>query len=639
MDKKQESKTYPTVSAMVIRALFQAIAQGTSAEAKAARAELNRVHLTVGSHDPLRKIFNAAFCDELLESYDRIEDAPARARYLGAIGEVSYCMRARSTQLLEVVFKEIMHASASVRLAAVRLAERLRYELFYAEEKSTDDAGARRVATLLRVRALIEQYAPREWMRREAFDPLPMPTLPPSVPKSLLLLWNALSRMGIHEELFFEKHPECALPFPVEWFRDYQDEEDDEDVSVQELAEELWQDAPPTSQAREALAALEQMAYERMQTAVAELGIDAASVVVAAKAANEREDIEPLQKIFVQLSTAAYAREWHVEDMSIILREMQGYSNHILARNLQGEPYSRILAEAAANLPKAYTDKASKVSEVPAAHLAAHRALDVIVGSLIHERKLMHKRFKTSGAEDVREYGRLEACRSIGHFVLDWYVRLLPEDLFKRSPERIAAVALDVVLRFNEEDAPVRRWVPFSRKELSPLGGWKGNMGYASLSAYATIRDSLPEPELLVLPADTEYDEVPLPATQNSPKGREEGVVVGTAPEDLDAKELEMRLPILFDRYGIGDRANITDIKTWVYESGDARLGSNEFQAKFLGLFPPEALNQKESYLEVFGAAVDAWNAFPHKALGGKSPLDMIHQRLGKERLEGRERE
>lgn len=198
-----------------VRYLFQSIARGAPAEARIARKELNADHLRVRGRDVEKKVFIASFCDELLTAYSSITDDGARARYLGALGEVVYRMRIRREALLEIVLREVLHSSAHVRLGAVRLGEHLRVMTYFTHRGFGDLDMPSVIKIHIRIKELTATHAPREWYSQDEYDPVVVQELSASVPKSLLLLWCVFSNVGMFTDDFVAEHPECADPFPL----------------------------------------------------------------------------------------------------------------------------------------------------------------------------------------------------------------------------------------------------------------------------------------------------------------------------------------------------------------------------------------------------------------------------------------
>ena len=70
-------------------------------------------------------------------------------------------------------------------------------------------------------------------------------------------------------------------------------------------------------------------------------------------------------------------------------------------------------------------------------------------------------------------------------------------------------------------------------------------------------------------------------------------------------------------------------VKKWVYEeSGDPLGASHKFQDKFFEYFDKTGADINE----ILQIATDAWNYFPHKTLGGKSPEQIIKEYQKKNR-------
>jgi hypothetical protein len=218
------------------------------------------------------------------------------------------------------------------------------------------------------------------------------------------------------------------------------------------------------------------------------------------------------------------------------------------------------------------------------------------------------------------------------HHVIDWYFQLIPGHFLTRSPEAIAAIALDIVDQFNNEP-PLARSIPYGRAQLTELGGWRSSIRQASLTAYSDIAVSVRDRQLVILTADPSIGEEPYDARAESggfensdendvPEHDKESVAVGTPVESLDPHELTYRLSLLFDRCNVTD-ATVDDVKHRVYENTHA--SPTHFHEWFISLFPDGEMNRR-TYLEIMGSAVDAWNAFPHRDLDGRSPLDMIRE-------------
>jgi len=96
------------------------------------------------------------------------------------------------------------------------------------------------------------------------------------------------------------------------------------------------------------------------------------------------------------------------------------------------------------------------------------------------------------------------------------------------------------------------------------------------------------------------------------------------------AKLAEKNLQRLLEKYKLSGKLSIEMIKDWVWlaEGKSAMDASNRFHKKWSKYFKKiEDINELNEALQVF---VGAWNYFPHKFLGGRSPEQMIQERLKK---------
>jgi len=91
--------------------------------------------------------------------------------------------------------------------------------------------------------------------------------------------------------------------------------------------------------------------------------------------------------------------------------------------------------------------------------------------------------------------------------------------------------------------------------------------------------------------------------------------------------QVEKKLQSMIKKYGLEKKITVEKIKKWIYSSGtNARDASNTFLAKCLQVFPEfDDIDKMNGMLQVLS---DAWNYFPHKSLGGKSPKDMVGSKM-----------
>lgn len=79
--------------------------------------------------------------------------------------------------------------------------------------------------------------------------------------------------------------------------------------------------------------------------------------------------------------------------------------------------------------------------------------------------------------------------------------------------------------------------------------------------------------------------------------------------------------------YGLAKKLTVIKIKNWIFiaDGESAMDASNRFHKKWLKYFQDE-IQDPEELNEVMQIFVDAWNYFPHKSLGGKSPSEKFRE-------------
>lgn len=85
----------------------------------------------------------------------------------------------------------------------------------------------------------------------------------------------------------------------------------------------------------------------------------------------------------------------------------------------------------------------------------------------------------------------------------------------------------------------------------------------------------------------------------------------------------------LFKKYNIEKVITVEEVKKWIWNAtGEGMEAVNKFNKKCLNLFPEaESIDELNDILQVF---VDAWNHFPHKALEGKAPVQIMCEEMKK---------
>lgn len=104
----------------------------------------------------------------------------------------------------------------------------------------------------------------------------------------------------------------------------------------------------------------------------------------------------------------------------------------------------------------------------------------------------------------------------------------------------------------------------------------------------------------------------------------------------LTKKDVEERLQKIITQYKLSGVLSVAKVKGWIFNNyGDsASEASNNFQKKFFNCFKDIkdiADIRTEKFDEVLRVSTDAWNVFPHRSLGGKSPQQMVSAEMKKE--------
>lgn len=98
----------------------------------------------------------------------------------------------------------------------------------------------------------------------------------------------------------------------------------------------------------------------------------------------------------------------------------------------------------------------------------------------------------------------------------------------------------------------------------------------------------------------------------------------------LEPKSVEKKLQDLIDEYKLGGKLSIEKIKGWIFnDDGDSAMdASNRFSKKLLDYFSDFDIG--DNFERIFQIIVDAWNAFPHRSLKGRSPQQVVEEELKK---------
>ena len=90
-----------------------------------------------------------------------------------------------------------------------------------------------------------------------------------------------------------------------------------------------------------------------------------------------------------------------------------------------------------------------------------------------------------------------------------------------------------------------------------------------------------------------------------------------------DQKTIRKELEELIKKYKLADKFTADDAIGWINDENepDAIKANREYQDKWIKYFTKvESMDELNRVLQIF---TNAWNYFPHKSLGGKSPVQM----------------
>lgn len=111
-------------------------------------------------------------------------------------------------------------------------------------------------------------------------------------------------------------------------------------------------------------------------------------------------------------------------------------------------------------------------------------------------------------------------------------------------------------------------------------------------------------------------------------RSEEEGVTIRVMIAVLDPAEVEQRLERLIAKHK-AKGISVAEVKRRIYETGgdDVMAASNRFLKWWTGCFRRSGKEDIEKLLQIFQ---DAWNAFPHQSLAGKSPQQVVQEEMEK---------
>lgn len=92
---------------------------------------------------------------------------------------------------------------------------------------------------------------------------------------------------------------------------------------------------------------------------------------------------------------------------------------------------------------------------------------------------------------------------------------------------------------------------------------------------------------------------------------------------NITPKSVEKDLQNLIDKYNLSEKLTLDKIKTLIYNEEGDRAYHDYIESCIYFFSNVSDTNEIDEILQVF---VNAWNSFPHKSLGGKSPYQMVEE-------------
>lgn len=489
--------------------VFETLATGDTVKVKAMRKELERSRY--GKRGSLAGKRGRAF---LLAQMKRVRAIDVSLNRAGLIrGLVAFgfdCARLAFDETIALVLGEMEHPSGMVRMAARQLASYLRLEISF----SRGDKGTREAAYEEFVRAigaLLVQH-------RGTVTEHHIEKIKPSVYRSLAILWHDANFRG-PDDTWVPPEESAAYNPPI---REYEDPwwADANEIDEIEIEDEMWRKyrgGDPDS-ALSALEQLERASKARLDAELERMGFAKRDAdAVAASLGALGNDFGPAALTRLLDQAIASHRVQTLEQFSGVARALQGYSNHRVQSNQNGEPISDALVNAMISREECGRRKPEDFAAFARTVTEAHEAIDAFVAgrrearqqacvelaAWLEEHKIP-KSAETISDRTWEQYERrlMREAQSIVHHALDWFCQAEPWSAYRHAPQRLAAIAWHVVKRINEDE---RRDPVFlsdvSNADLSAFGGWAspGAVNDPGLFATSIVRANTLDPDLLLL--------------------------------------------------------------------------------------------------------------------------------------------
>lgn len=217
--------------------------------------------------------------------------------------------------------------------------------------------------------------------------------------------------------------------------------------------------------------------------------------------ASEKAFLDSVKKILKRGKLKDY------NDMNPYVRDFQVFSSYYINVMPNGEPITRFLY--GVDLSKQECRRKQPLNYEAFIELLYNTHKEIENFFIVKEKKSnekiveLNKKFKKIGATEFIEdenKKRSQDIDSVVHYVLNWYFHLVPFNIYKNSPKKLAAIVLYVLKRFNESITEFT-CCNYTNRDLSELGEWKSSNGVVGpgTTAFYDIVYSLPDIQLLFI--------------------------------------------------------------------------------------------------------------------------------------------
>jgi len=348
------------------------------------------------------------------------------------------------------------------------------------------------------------------------------------------------------------------------------------------------------------------MTRTRLEAVFLEFGLSLKQLDRIEKKLAATPDPEVQLPLFFDLIQRAFKkrRTRNLANLNPLAREFQAYANHVVIADPPCEHITRFLESAAISRDETGYRKPDDWPAFARLALAAHEEID---------------RF-FAGRNATEKH-----AVSCVHYALDWYLMAAPHLAYKKTPQRLAALAVYIVQYINRSVADLEMGIPL--EELARLAGYRSGPSFsgAGRTAFLDVIYAMQDPTLLLvlaekIPEDWEQKVQELaPGWEMSrddfPEERELPEAPTAGEIARRREELELKATRVLEI--IGSEFTIDDVKRVIFEEEDR----DDMQV-LLDMFDTES--EAVPLQQLLDLASATWNYFPHKSLGGKAPVEML---------------